>query len=41
MITAIVQGAHLVGSVNFPDAETIFRTVHDALNDRLKRIPDG
>lgn len=36
-----VQGAHLVGSVNFDDAETTMRTAAEHLGDRLKRIPDG
>lgn len=36
-----VRGAHLVGSVNLPDAETVLRTVGAHLGDRLKRIPDG
>lgn len=36
-----VQGAHLVGSVNLPDAETVFRTVAGRLGDRLRRLPDG
>ena len=36
-----VQGAHLVGSVNFPDAETTIRAAAEILGDRLKRIPDG
>jgi hypothetical protein len=35
------QGALLVGSINFPDAETTFRAAADILGDRLKRIPDG
>jgi hypothetical protein len=33
--------AHLVGSINLPDAETTFRTVSQHLGDRLPRIPDG
>ncbi len=33
--------AHLVGSVPLPDAETVFRTVSQALGSSLKRIPDG
>jgi hypothetical protein len=33
--------AHLVGSVNLPDAETTFRTVSEHLGDRLVRLPDG
>ncbi|WEG09236.1 hypothetical protein PU630_01355 [Microbacterium horticulturae] len=35
------QGAHLVGSVNFDDAETTIRRAAGILGDRLKRIPDG
>lgn len=35
------QGALLVGSVNYNDAETTFRTAASILGDRLKRIPDG
>lgn len=35
------QGAHLVGSINFDDAETTIRTAAEHLGDRLKRIPDG
>ncbi|MFT4233320.1 MAG: hypothetical protein QM606_11180 [Leucobacter sp.] len=35
------QGAHLVGSINFDDAETTMRTAAEHLGDRLKRIPDG
>lgn len=34
-------GAHLVGSINFDDAETTIRTAAEHLGDRLKRIPDG
>jgi hypothetical protein len=33
--------AHLVGSVNLPDAESTFTTVSDRLGGRLHRIPDG
>jgi len=33
--------AHLVGSVNLPDAETTFETVSEHLGGRLHRIPDG
>jgi hypothetical protein len=33
--------AHLVGSVNLPDAETTFRVVSEHLGDRLVRLPDG
>ncbi|WP_082518817.1 hypothetical protein [Leifsonia sp. Leaf336] len=36
-----IRGAHLVGSVNLPDAQTVFRTVSEHLGDRLRRIPDG
>jgi hypothetical protein len=35
------QGALLVGSLNFPDAETTMREAAGALGTRLKRIPDG
>ncbi len=35
------QGALLVGSVNYPDAETTMRTAAEVLGARLKRIPDG
>lgn len=35
------QGAHLVGSVNYDDAETTIRTAADLLRGRVKRIPDG
>jgi SAM-dependent methyltransferase len=34
-------GAHLVGSVPLATAEGVFRTVGGALEDRLRRIPDG
>jgi methionine synthase II (cobalamin-independent) len=33
--------AHLVGSVNLPDAETTFTTVSEHLGGRLHRMPDG
>ena len=33
--------AHLVGSVNLPDAEATFTTVSDHLGGRLRRMPDG
>jgi hypothetical protein len=33
--------AHLVGSVNLPDAESTFTVVSDRLGQRLHRIPDG
>ncbi len=32
---------HLVGSINFDDAETTFRTAAEQLGAHLKRIPDG
>lgn len=35
------QGALLVGSVNYDDAEKTMRTASEMLGDRLKRIPDG
>ena len=35
------QGALLVGSVNFDDAETTMRTASDLLGGHLRRIPDG
>jgi hypothetical protein len=35
------QFAHLVGSVNLPDAESTFITVGERLGGRLHRIPDG
>lgn len=34
-------GAHLVGSVALPDAETVFRRVAAELGQHLKRMPDG
>ncbi|CAM5295887.1 hypothetical protein [Leifsonia shinshuensis] len=39
--TPAIRGAHLVGSVNLPDAATVFRTVSEHLGDRLRRVPDG
>ena len=35
------QGALLVGSVNYNDAETTFRTSAELLGGQLKRFPDG
>ncbi|MFT4260267.1 hypothetical protein [Microbacterium sp.] len=35
------QGAHLVGSVNYDDAEKTMRTAAATLGGRLRRIPDG
>ncbi|HEY0260651.1 MAG TPA: hypothetical protein VGC18_12465 [Lacisediminihabitans sp.] len=37
----ILPAAHLVGSINLPDAETTFRTVSERLGPRLHRLPDG
>ena len=36
-----VTGAHLIGSVPLPDAETVFRSVARELGPYLARIPDG
>jgi hypothetical protein len=36
-----ITGAHLIGSVPLPDAETVFRTVTRELGPYLARIPDG
>ncbi|MFF1574628.1 hypothetical protein ACFVWR_17955 [Leifsonia sp. NPDC058292] len=36
-----VQGAHLLGSVNLPNADAVFRTVAAHLGDRMRRLPDG
>lgn len=33
--------AHLVGSINLPDAEAVFRAAAEHLGPHLKRIPDG
>jgi len=35
------QGALLVGSVNYNDAETTFRTAAELMGGQLKRFPDG
>ncbi|WP_233121021.1 hypothetical protein [Tersicoccus sp. Bi-70] len=35
------RGAHLVGSITLPDAESTFRAAVEHLGDRLRRIPDG
>ncbi|MFT4051694.1 MAG: hypothetical protein QM677_05520 [Microbacterium sp.] len=35
------QGAHLVGSVNYDDAETTMRTAAIEMRGLLRRIPDG
>ena len=34
-------GVHLVGSVPLGSAEEVFRSVADALGDRIRRLPDG
>ena len=34
-------GVHLVGSVPLGSAEEVFRSVAEALGDRLRRLPDG
>jgi hypothetical protein len=39
--TYVALGAHLVGSVPLPDAETVFRTLSSGLGERLRRLPDG
>ncbi|QIK64279.1 hypothetical protein G7068_14505 [Leucobacter viscericola] len=36
-----IRGAHLVGSINFDDAETTMRVAAETLGPWLKRIPDG
>lgn len=36
-----IAGAHLVGSVPFADAETVFRQCCTQMPNRLKRVPDG
>jgi len=36
-----VADAHLNGSLNLPDAETVFRTVSRIAGDSIGRIPDG
>lgn len=35
------RGAHLVGSINLPDAETVMRAAAELLGSHLSRIPDG
>jgi len=37
----IARGVHLVGSVPLASAEAVFTTVAAALDERLRRIPDG
>ncbi|MFC4223024.1 hypothetical protein [Lysinibacter cavernae] len=36
-----VHGAHLVGSINLPDAAQVFRAVSSQLGGHVRRIPDG
>lgn len=36
-----VTNAHFVGSINQPDAESVFRAVAERIGGRAKRIPDG
>src|SRR3954447_7818928 len=36
-----VTNAHFVGSINQPDADSVFRTVAEHIGDRDKSIPDG
>ncbi|MDN4478965.1 hypothetical protein QQX10_11765 [Demequina sp. SYSU T00039] len=40
-MTYTPHAAHLVGSINLPDAETVMRTAAAELGDRLARMPDG
>jgi hypothetical protein len=35
------RGCHLVGSVPYPDTETVFRESIARMPGRLKRLPDG
>lgn len=37
----VVTNAHFVGSINQPDAESVFRAVAEHVGTRAKRIPDG
>jgi hypothetical protein len=41
MVQPTVTGCHLVGSVPYSDAESVFRSCTAELPNRLKRIPDG
>lgn len=41
LVSSDVRGAHLVGSVNLPDAESVLRAVGARLGDRMRRFPDG
>ncbi|MFW8745223.1 hypothetical protein, partial [Mesorhizobium japonicum] len=36
-----ITNVHLVGSINQPDADSVFRIVAEHLGDRAARIPDG
>lgn len=38
---AIVRGAHLVGSLTYPDAESAMRAAAEGMGSLLGRIPDG
>ena len=40
-MTGKPKGAHLVGSVPLPDAESVFRACAEHLGDRLHRVTDG
>jgi uncharacterized damage-inducible protein DinB len=40
-LAAAPTGAHLVGSVPLPDAESVFCIANEILGDRLRRVPDG
>lgn len=40
-LSSVIHGAHLVGSVNLPDAESVFRAVATHIGDKVRRIPDG
>ncbi len=39
--TYLPLGVHLAGSIPLPSAEDVFRTVSEALGERVRRIPDG
>jgi hypothetical protein len=41
MVHPAVTGCHLVGSVPYSDAESVFRSCTAELPNRLRRIPDG
>lgn len=38
---AVITNAHLVGSINLPDAEAVIGTVADRLAPHIRRVPDG